>query len=224
MSEDDNSISCPKCGESIQATAVVCSCGAKLSTRQRMRVLPTLAPVPPASDDLTKEADELSLADLPSELSNLIRSQSQSNSITFDDLREDIIQIMAGLSPRERDVLRIRFGLDDGHQRTLEEVAKLYGLTRERVRQIEAKALRKLRGPSKAHETEPQANHGPPKRIQRKALSNILSKLSPEEAEILRFRWGFKDGRCYSAEEIAKTLGVSAEQVSELETRVFRML
>ncbi len=223
MSRDDNPINCSKCGKSIQATAIVCSCGAKLSTRQRMRVLPTLPPLPSSPADLTNQANEQSIGDFPPDPdppSNLIGP----NSITFDLLREDIIQVMDDLSPRERDVLRIRFGLDDGHQRTLEEVAKLYGLTRERVRQIEGKALRKLRHPRKRREAERQAELASPKRIQRKALSNILSKLSAEEAEILRFRWGFKDGRCHSADEIALTLGISPQEVSELETRVFSML
>ena len=77
-------------------------------------------------------------------------AETPASSVTQDLLREDIIEVMAGLSPRERDVLRLRFGLDDGRTRTLEEVGQLFGVTRERIRQIEAKALRKLRHPNRS--------------------------------------------------------------------------
>jgi RNA polymerase primary sigma factor len=77
-------------------------------------------------------------------------AETPASSVTQELLREDIIEVMAGLSPRERDVLRLRFGLDDGRQRTLEEVGQLFGVTRERIRQIEAKALRKLRHPNRS--------------------------------------------------------------------------
>ncbi|HEY9792240.1 MAG TPA: RNA polymerase sigma factor RpoD [Candidatus Obscuribacterales bacterium] len=77
-------------------------------------------------------------------------AETPAASVTQELLREDIIEVMAALSPRERDVLRLRFGLDDGRQRTLEEVGHLFGVTRERIRQIEAKALRKLRHPNRS--------------------------------------------------------------------------
>src|SRR3989339_1223153 len=70
--------------------------------------------------------------------------------VAHELLREDLTEILGGLSPRERDVLRLRFGMDDGRQRTLEEVGQLFGVTRERIRQIEAKALRKLRHPNRS--------------------------------------------------------------------------
>jgi RNA polymerase primary sigma factor len=65
-------------------------------------------------------------------------------------LREDLEGVLATLSPRERDVLRLRYGLDDGRMKTLEEIGQIFDVTRERIRQIEAKALRKLRHPSRS--------------------------------------------------------------------------
>ena len=65
-------------------------------------------------------------------------------------LKDDIRQMLATLSPREAKVLEYRFGLEDGKQRTLEEVGREFGVTRERIRQIEAKAIRKLRHPTRA--------------------------------------------------------------------------
>jgi len=64
-------------------------------------------------------------------------------------LREDLECVLDSLSPRERDVLRLRYGLDDGRMKTLEEIGQIFNVTRERIRQIEAKALRKLRHPNR---------------------------------------------------------------------------
>ncbi|KYH32875.1 RNA polymerase sigma factor SigA [Clostridium tepidiprofundi DSM 19306] len=68
----------------------------------------------------------------------------------FTLLKEQLINVLDTLTPREEKVLRLRFGLDDGRARTLEEVGKEFNVTRERIRQIEAKALRKLRHPSRS--------------------------------------------------------------------------
>ena len=65
-------------------------------------------------------------------------------------LNEQLMDVLSSLTPREEKVLRLRFGIDDGRQRTLEEVGKEFNVTRERIRQIEAKALRKLRHPSRS--------------------------------------------------------------------------
>lgn len=64
-------------------------------------------------------------------------------------LKEQLVRVLNTLTPREEKVLRLRYGLDDGHPRTLEEVGKEFNVTRERIRQIEAKALRKLRHPNR---------------------------------------------------------------------------
>ena len=69
---------------------------------------------------------------------------------SFTLMKEQLMDVLDTLTPREEMVLRLRFGLDDGHQRTLEEVGKEFNVTRERIRQIEAKALRKLRHPSRS--------------------------------------------------------------------------
>jgi RNA polymerase primary sigma factor len=65
-------------------------------------------------------------------------------------LKEQVMDVLASLAPRERKVLELRFGLEDGRSRTLEEVGREFHVTRERIRQIEAKALRKLRHPSRS--------------------------------------------------------------------------
>ena len=69
---------------------------------------------------------------------------------SFTLLKEQLIEVLATLTPREEKVLKLRFGIEDGRTRTLEEVGKEFNVTRERIRQIEAKALRKLRHPSRS--------------------------------------------------------------------------
>ena len=76
-------------------------------------------------------------------------AKSPSDLVSFSMLREQLIGVLNTLTPREEKVLRLRYGVDDGRPRTLEEVGKEFNVTRERIRQIEAKALRKLRNPTR---------------------------------------------------------------------------
>ena len=78
------------------------------------------------------------------------RSTAPTDAVSYNMLKEQLIGVLDTLTPREEKVLRLRYGLDDGKPRTLEEVGKEFNVTRERIRQIEAKALRKLRHPSRS--------------------------------------------------------------------------
>lgn len=86
-----------------------------------------------------------------SRLGDFIESDGETpeDQVAKNLLREDLEKVLDSLSPRERDVLRLRYGLDDGRMKTLEEIGQIFNVTRERIRQIEAKALRKLRHPNR---------------------------------------------------------------------------
>ena len=85
-------------------------------------------------------------------------SPAPQDAASYTLLREQLEEVMKTLTPREAKVLRLRFGLDDGKARTLEEVGKEFDVTRERIRQIEAKALRKLRHPSRSKKLRDSMN------------------------------------------------------------------
>ena len=78
------------------------------------------------------------------------KAVSPANATVYSMLREELEQAMESLTERERKILNLRFGLEDGMPKTLEEVGNIFKVTRERIRQIEAKALRKLRHPSRS--------------------------------------------------------------------------
>jgi RNA polymerase primary sigma factor len=77
-------------------------------------------------------------------------SPAPADAASYTLLREQLCEVLHTLTPREEQVLKLRFGLEDGRTRTLEEVGQQFNITRERIRQIEAKALRKLRHPSRS--------------------------------------------------------------------------
>ncbi len=92
------------------------------------------------------EEDDSHLGDFIKDERNLSPEEFATNEM----LKDEIIQVLLTLTEREEKVVRLRFGLEDGKPRTLEEVGQMFGVTRERIRQIEAKALRKLRHPSRS--------------------------------------------------------------------------
>ena len=85
-------------------------------------------------------------------------SPAPAEAASYELLREQLNEVLHTLTSREEAVLRLRFGLEDGRQRTLEEVGQQFNITRERIRQIEAKALRKLRHPSRSRKLRDYLN------------------------------------------------------------------
>ena len=113
---------------------------------ERVREIMKIAQEPVSLETPIGEEEDSHLGDfIPDE-----EVLAPADAATFTMLREQLIEVLDTLTPREEKVLRLRFGLDDGRARTLEEVGKEFDVTRERIRQIEAKALRKLRHPSRS--------------------------------------------------------------------------
>lgn len=113
---------------------------------EKVREIRKIAQEPVSLETPIGEEEDSHLGDfIPDE-----EALAPSDSAAFTLLKEQLIQVLDTLTEREEKVLRLRFGLDDGRARTLEEVGKEFNVTRERIRQIEAKALRKLRHPSRS--------------------------------------------------------------------------
>src|SRR5881409_4504735 len=113
---------------------------------ERVSEIIRIAPEPLSLETPIGEEEDSHLSDFVQDQDALSPSEAASNVL----LREQIDSVLEGLTGRERRVLQLRFGLEDGRTRTLEEVGREFNVTRERIRQIEAKALRKLRHPSRS--------------------------------------------------------------------------
>ncbi|MFZ3100958.1 MAG: RNA polymerase sigma factor RpoD [Desulfitobacteriaceae bacterium] len=115
-------------------------------TVERVREIMKIAQEPVSLETPIGEEEDSHLGDfIPDE-----DAPAPAEAASFILLKEQLEEVLETLTPREEKVLRLRFGLDDGRTRTLEEVGQEFGVTRERIRQIEAKALRKLRHPSRS--------------------------------------------------------------------------
>ncbi|QDI89789.1 RNA polymerase sigma factor RpoD [Salicibibacter halophilus] len=115
-------------------------------TPDKVREILKIAQEPVSLETPIGEEDDSHLGDFIEDQDAL----APSDSAAYELLKEQLEDVLDTLTDREENVLRLRFGLDDGRTRTLEEVGKVFGVTRERIRQIEAKALRKLRHPSRS--------------------------------------------------------------------------
>ena len=113
---------------------------------ERVREIQKIAQDPVSLETPIGEEEDSHLGDFIQDES----APAPADSATYMLLREQLTNVLDTLTPRESRVLKLRFGLDDGRMRTLEEVGKEFNVTRERIRQIEAKALRKLRHPSRS--------------------------------------------------------------------------
>lgn len=112
-------------------------------TVDKVREIQKISQIPVSLEKPIGEEEDSQLGDfIPDE-----DAQSPEEQASYSLLREQLLSVLKELTPREEQVLKLRFGLDDGRTRTLEEVGKEFNVTRERIRQIEAKALRKMRHP-----------------------------------------------------------------------------
>ena len=115
-------------------------------TPEKVREIMKIAQDPVSLETPIGEEEDSHLGDFVEDTD----SPAPSDSASYALLREQIANVLNTLTPREKQVIKMRYGLEDGRQRTLEEVGKQFQITRERIRQIEAKALRKLRHPSRS--------------------------------------------------------------------------
>lgn len=115
-------------------------------SEERVREIQKIAQDPVSLETPIGEEEDSHLGDFIED----DRAVTPSDSVSTTMLKETLITVLSTLTPREEKVLRLRYGVDDGRPRTLEEVGKEFNVTRERIRQIEAKALRKLRHPSRS--------------------------------------------------------------------------
>ena len=187
--------------------------------------------------------------DEETELEEFIPSDSSVEDVveqTF--LRESLENVLSTLTPREEKILRLRFGFDDGIERTLEDVGKMFNVTRERIRQIENKALRKLRHPSRTKhirdfyslETKKTSSENQPMPTQQvpaperqskepfdhfsdrefdTKIQDVLDHLTAKESTIFSLRFGIDYGHCLTPEEMEAFYGITKTELHNVEIK-----
>ena len=121
------------------------------TTEEKVREIFKISQDPLSLETPNGEEDDSHLGDFLKDESSMSPEEYAINEVLKDEIQE----VLCTLTPREEEVLKLRFGLHGGTCHTLEEVGNIFGVTRERIRQIEAKALRKLRHPSRSRKLSP---------------------------------------------------------------------
>ena len=141
-----------------------------------------------------------------------MNKQVEDSKAAFAELQNKLKSILDTLTPQEQEVLKMRFGLEDGYSVTLDEVGKHFGISREQIRHIEAKALRRLRHAERNDNEE---------------LMNILNSLTTKEQEIVKMKFGLETGIKATDDEILKKFqsdNLSIEELNKIIKKVNRRL
>lgn len=172
----------------------------------------------PLSLDHPADEDVCSLGDLSEDR----HGSTPDETVARQMLVEEINRILHTLSDRERRVLAMRFGLEDGRTRTLEELGHAFGVTRERIRQIEAKALRKLRHPSRTRKLRdyfsPSARN--PITVEPDAVKQVMTSFDKHERAAIVALWGLDGKKRLTHATVARELGLPLQLVEGLVPRV----
>src|SRR5688572_31889318 len=143
------------------------------------------------------------------------------------NLKEQTESVLKTLTPREEQVIKMRFGLGDGSEHTLEEVGQRFSVTRERIRQIEAKALRKLRHPI-GDFIEDRGVISPAEAVininLKEQTESVLKTLTPREEQVIKMRFGLGDGSEHTLEEVGQRFSVTRERIRQIEAKALRKL
>ena len=215
---------------------------------ERVREIQRMAQEPASLESPVGEEEDSSLGDFVADENAEAPGKAADRAM----VAQQINQALKSLTPREEKVIRLRFGLDDGRPRTLEEVGRDFGVTRERVRQIEAKAMdmsvervreiqRMAQEPASlespvgeeedsslgdfvADENAEAPGKAADRAMVAQQINLALKSLTPREEKVIRLRFGLDDGRPRTLEEVGRDFGVTRERVRQIEAKAIRKL
>ena len=200
---------------------------------ERVREIQRMAQEPASLESPVGEEEDSSLGDFVADENAEAPGKAADRAM----VAQQINLALKSLTPREEKVIRLRFGLDDGRPRTLEEVGRDFGVTRERVREIQRMAQEPASLESPVGEEEDSSlgdfvadenAEAPGKAADRAMVAQqinlALKSLTPREEKVIRLRFGLDDGRPRTLEEVGRDFGVTRERVRQIEAKAIRKL